>query len=99
MLENVNGFDWDEGNSTKCWDRIPQEDIEYLFLHGEVNVAPDMKHSQDEERFIAWGVSSTGKYMFVAFTLRCRDTEVLIRPVSARYMRDKEVAKYGQKVS
>jgi uncharacterized DUF497 family protein len=99
MLETVNGFDWDEGNSVKCCNRIPQEDIEYLFSQQNVDITPDYKHSEHETRYIAKGVSPTGKYMFVAFTLRQKDGDVLIRPISVRYMNDREVNKYESSVS
>jgi hypothetical protein len=36
MLESVNGFDWDEGNSAKCWNRVSQEEIEHLFQQQDV---------------------------------------------------------------
>ncbi|MBC5798343.1 hypothetical protein H5968_25210 [Sphaerospermopsis sp. LEGE 00249] len=36
MLKSVNGFDWDEGNSAKCWNRVSQEEIEYLFQQPDV---------------------------------------------------------------
>jgi len=47
MLEIVDGFDWDEGNSTKCWNRIPREDIESLFAQKNITVFPDIRHSND----------------------------------------------------
>ena len=99
MLEIVDGFDWDEGNSTKCWNCIPKEDIEYLFTTKNITVLPDMIHSNNEDRYIAIGVSSLGEYMFIVFTLRSKNNEVLIRHISARYMREKEVKKYGQSIS
>ncbi|WP_414562141.1 MULTISPECIES: BrnT family toxin [unclassified Anabaena] len=96
MLESVCGFDWDEGNSAKCWNRVSKEEIEYLFQQPGVLIAPDIKHSQDEDRYLAIGISSQQRYIFVAFTLRNQEDEILIRPISARYMRDTEVQKYGQ---
>jgi uncharacterized DUF497 family protein len=96
MLESVNGFDWDEGNSEKCWKRVPKEDIESLFQQPGILIAPDIKHSQDEERYLAIGVLNQERYIFVAFTFRNKEDEALIRPISARYMRDKEVQKYEQ---
>lgn len=90
MAISVEGFDWDEGNTAKCQKHdLSLEEIEEFF-HGQVFVAPDLKHSQNEERFLAVGRSSSGKPMFVAFTLR----DNLIRPISARYMHEKEARQY-----
>jgi len=40
----------------------------------------DILMTNDEDRYIAIGVSSLGKYMFIAFTLRSKNDKVLIRP-------------------
>ena len=96
MLETVNGFDWDEGNSTKCWNRVSQEEIEYLFHQKDVLITPDIKHSEDEARYLAVGVSCKGRHIFVAFTFRNQQEEILIRPISSRYMHDKEILSYEE---
>ena len=64
------------------------------FLHPAPRVAPDPKHSDDEDRLIAVGRPGTGRPIFVAFTIRTKDKRRLIRPVSARYMHAKEIAAY-----
>jgi uncharacterized protein len=51
-------------------------------------------HSADEDRLIAVGRTSTGRPVFVAFTIRTKDGRRLIRPVTARYMHAKEIAAY-----
>ena len=61
---------------------------------GNPRVAPDLRHSAAEDRFIAVGRNAQGRALLVAFTFRTRDGERLIRPVSARYMHRKEVASY-----
>ena len=61
-------------------------------------IGPDLKHSDLEQRFLALGKDAAGKHMIVAFTFRVV-TETgrrLIRPISARYMHQKEVLKYEQ---
>ena len=91
-------FDWDDGNITKCQKHgVSVEEIEGFFKQEEILVAPDIKHSEDEERFIAIGRSDEGKPMFVAFTIRNLGSNSLLRPISARYMRAKEVRKYEKK--
>ena len=94
MTIPVKDFDWDSGNKAKCLKHGLSVDEIEAFFHGKIFVAPDIKHSQDEERFLAVGRSRAGKSMFVAFTFRNQ----LIRPISARYMHDKEAKQY-EKIS
>jgi uncharacterized protein len=69
-------------------------DIEAL-LRGNCRVAPDVKHSSArEERFIAIGRTAEGRPVFVGYTVRIKSDLKLIRPVTARYMHGKEIARY-----
>jgi uncharacterized DUF497 family protein len=68
-------------------------DIETVFIQGP-DVAPDIKHSSAEQRFIAIGNDAAGRPMFVAFTFRDRDGATFIRPISARRMHKKEIEVY-----
>ncbi len=88
------GFDWDEGNRSKCQKHgLSPHAIEGLFA-GPVAILPDAEHSQEEHRFRAIGRTRQGRAVFVVFTLRRQGDDVLIRPISARYMHDKEVQSY-----
>jgi uncharacterized DUF497 family protein len=88
------GFDWDSGNREKCQKHgLSVGEIE-AFLRATPSVAPDHKHSQGERRFLAVGRNSQGRAMFVVFTLRERSGELLIRPITARYMHRKEIESY-----
>lgn len=92
----VEGFDWDAGNREKCTRHgLTGPQIESLF-HGAPRVAPDVRHSAAEQRFIAVGRISNGRPVFVAFTLRRIDGQTLIRPISARYMHAEEAHRYEQ---
>ena len=94
MNLRVGGFDWDEGNRRKCQKHgVSIAEIEALFS-GAPRVAPDPKHSKEEDRLIAVGRTSSGRALFVGFTLRKRNKRRLIRPVTARYMHAKEIAAY-----
>ena len=96
---DFDGFDWDEGNREKCQKHgVSIGEIESLF-GGVISVAPDVQHSAHEERFKAIGFSKTGRAILVAFTLRTRSGEVLLRPVSARYMHKKEVRHHEKAIS
>src|SRR5271163_4802120 len=94
MHFKVSGFDWNEGNRTKCREHgVSITQIEALFAHNP-RIAPDSKHSADEDRLIAVGRTSTGRPVFVASTIRTKNGHRLIRPVTARYMHAKEIAAY-----
>jgi uncharacterized DUF497 family protein len=62
-------------------------------------VFPDPEHSDREERFKAIGRTEDRRAVFVVFTLRERDGEILIRPISARYMGRKEIVYYEKEVA
>ena len=99
MNPGVNGFDWDDGNREKCRKHgVSIAEIESLFQR-PVSVFPDPVHSRAEERFIAIGTNDKGRYVFLAFTVRRRGGETLIRPISARYMRRKEVDYYEEEAA
>jgi uncharacterized DUF497 family protein len=94
MDEPVIGFDWDDGNVEKCQKHgVSRLEIE-LALGSRPAVAPDLKHSGSEQRYIAVYRNAEGRPMFIAFTFRQTEGGVLIRPVSARYMHKKEAAAY-----
>jgi uncharacterized protein len=88
------GFDWTGGNREKCEKRgVSAPMIESLF-DGPVAVLPDDTHSQSEPRFRAIGWTGAGRSVFVVFTLRERGADLLIRPISARFMHAKEIRRY-----
>jgi uncharacterized protein len=92
----VSRFDWDKGNRAKCEKHgVSIIEIENLFAHSP-RVAPDPKHSVDEDRLIAVGRTSAGRPVFVAFTIRTKNKLRLIRPVTARFMHAKEIAAYEE---
>ena len=94
MLTEMAGFDWDDGNRIKCSKHgVSLHEIEAVFVDGG-QVAPDLRHSGAEARYIAIGHSTIGRWIFVAFTIRMSTGGRLIRPISARYMHAKEVANY-----
>ena len=94
------GFEWDDGNREKCQKHgLTQTDIENIFQQKSVYIAPDPKRSSQEERFLSIGRSRKGKPMIVVFMLRTINKEVLIRPISARYMHQKEARKYEEEIT
>ena len=92
----VSGFDWDDGNRSKCEQHgVSAGDIEAVFVGGP-RVAPDIAHSDQELRSIAVGLNKEGRAIFVAFTFREKNAQMLIRPISARFMHKKESNAYAQ---
>jgi uncharacterized DUF497 family protein len=93
----VDGFDWNSSNTFKNETKhgISRELIE-SFFEGRIWVAPDVKHSHSEDRFLAIGSDPNGRPMIVAFTFRTKGGLKLIRAISARYMHAKEAKKYEQ---
>ncbi len=100
MNLGIDGFDWDSGNSKKIKKHgVLPEDIEGFFQQDSIYVAPDIKHSQKEERYLAVGSSPKGQPMVVVFTFRENEGKRLIRPISARFMHDKEAKRYEEENS
>jgi uncharacterized DUF497 family protein len=98
-LPGASGFDWDEGNREKCRKHgVSVADIEAMFLR-PLAVFPDPEHSRAEERFKSIGTTDQGRHIFVVFTLRKHLAALLIRPISARYMRRKEVEHYEKEIA
>jgi uncharacterized protein len=90
----ANGFEWDKGNRAKCEKHgLSVSVIESLFAR-PIAILPDAAHSQSEHRFRAIGRTDKGRGVFIVFTLRHEGEEVLIRPISARYMHKKEIEAY-----
>ncbi len=92
MILQANGFDWDRGNRGKCEKHgLSVAAIEGLFAR-PLAILPDAAHSQRENRFRAIGRTEKGRGVFIIFTLRRKgkSEDLLIRPISARYMHKKE---------
>jgi len=69
MKFQAGGFDWDDGNRSKCQKHgVSIAEIETLFLHSP-RVAPDPKHSGVEDRLIAVGDQAWGGRC--SWLLRC----------------------------
>jgi uncharacterized DUF497 family protein len=92
-LASAAGFDWDDGNATKSWERhrVSAAECEQVFFNAPLVAAADPGHSEREPRYYALGRTDAGRRLFVAFTLR----GALIRPISARDMSRRERAAYA----
>ena len=98
MLDLFHGFNWDAGNIDKCRKHgVSIDEVENLFDKGDLQIEPDIANSKVEDRFNAIGKTKEGRSIFLVFTIRNHESEILIRPISARYMHRKEIDYYAQK--
>ena len=90
------GFDWDRGNLEKCRKHGISADVIESVFDRPVAILPDETHSRTEQRLRAIGKTAERRAIFVVFTLRQRrrGDDIIIRPISARYMHAKEVKSY-----
>ena len=93
-LDACTGFEWDESNTHKNWERhrVTPEEAEDVFFNEPLVVRADVRHSQRERRYYALGQTSGGRYLFVAFTIR----KSLLRVISARDMNGRERNAYAK---
>ena len=88
ILENVNGFDWDEANVSKNWQRynVTHLECEAIFFNEPLIIISDEAHSNVEDRYYALRKTDLDRFLFVVFTIRGDK----IRVISARDMSRKE---------
>lgn len=93
-LSQLTGFDWDENNRNKNWEKheVLASECEEVFFNLPLLLQPDDAHFQDEPRYYALGHTIAGRRLFIAFTVR-KDK---IRVISARDMSKKERKIYEQ---
>ena len=91
-LQEAKEFEWDQGNLEKNWLKhgVSPIECEQVFFNQSF-IAPDVKHSEQEDRFFALGRTDLDRYLFLVFTLRRHK----IRIISARNMNRKERKIYG----
>jgi uncharacterized DUF497 family protein len=100
MELRVSGFDWDEANSDKCQKHgLSRREAEHVLFNAESLIVRNVKSLSGEERHIAIGTTRAGRFSFVVFTFRTVEGELKLRPISARYMHKKEVAKYAKEIA
>jgi uncharacterized DUF497 family protein len=84
IFHHVNGFEWDEENINKNWEKhkVSHLECEEIFFNEPLIVKKDKEHSNDEIRYFTLGRTNSGRLLFVVFTIR-KDK---IRVISARDM-------------
>lgn len=95
-FSDFEGFDWDEANLTKNWEkhRVTPGECEQVFFNRPLVVGEDSRHSADEARYYALGQTDIQRSLFLVFTVRHRR----IRIISARDMSRKERKVYDEQI-
>ncbi|NBO41006.1 MAG: BrnT family toxin [Betaproteobacteria bacterium] len=90
------GFDWDDGNWPKCGKHgVSRAEIEEVLLNTPA-VMPDPH--PEEPRMRAIGKAIAGRYVFLVFMVRQFNDKLFLRPISARFMHQKEIDHYENKI-
>ena len=94
-LDDCEGFDWDEGNIQKNWQRhkVNRHECEDVFFNPRL-VLDDLRHSQSEMRYTILGNTNMLRHLLIVVTIRRNK----IRIISARDMNKKEREKYEQAI-
>ena len=92
ILERCTGFEWDNGNITKNWDRhdVLTGECEQIFFNKPLVVKRDKKHSVLENRYYVLRRTNMNRLLFAVFTIR----DERIRIISARDMTVSEIGRY-----
>ena len=93
LIETVDGFEWDAGNSEKNWARhqVTQSECEQVFANLPLLLALTMKAGALESRSFALGRTDVARELAVVFTVRGKR----IRVISARPMSRRERKEYA----
>ena len=96
MYSKLTGFQWDEGNLLKNWEKhgVTHLEAEQVFFNEPLIVEDDVKHSQDEPRWYGLGSTDAKRMLMVVFTIRSTE----IRVISARDMNRKERRVYEKEI-
>lgn len=92
LLQAVEGFDWDAGNTLKnvLGHGVSQAEAESMFFNVPLMLEVDAAHSTTERRYHALGSTAADRLLQAAFTIRGRK----LRIISVRDMSRKERIHY-----
>ena len=91
-ISNCTGFEWDQGNITKNWEKhdVSTGECEQTFFNKPIIVQRDKKHYKLENRYYALGKTDVERLLFLVFAIR----NDKIRIISARDMTESEIERY-----
>ena len=89
-------FEWDENKNRINQKKhgISFDEAKTVFYDEEALVIDDPEHSEEEDRFIILGLSSRANLLVVCHC--CRDSDAIIRIISARKATRTESGYYGR---
>lgn len=93
VIENLEGFEWDEGNEQKSFLKhgITPLEAEEAFFNPNF-MSADASHSQKEKRYRLLGRTNNNKVLIIVFTIRNNK----VRIISSRLANKKERIIYAQ---
>jgi hypothetical protein len=93
-FDNLVGFDWDEGNKQKNWEKhqVDYRECEEVFFNKPLLIGDDTNHSFQQQRYYALGRTDMARTLFLVFTVRNNK----VRVISARDQSKKERKIYEQ---
>lgn len=96
LLELLISFEWDAANSEKNSRKhdVDYKESEEIFINDDVIIAPDVRHSQKEERLYVFGKTNNERKLAIAFTIRKHK----VRVIMARDMSKKERLWYEKEI-
>ena len=94
-LDQVTGFQWDDGNIDKnlLKHQVQNWECEQIFFNEPLLILDDPRHSLLEKRWAAFGRTDGGRLLTIVFTQRGDR----IRVISARDMSRKETKYYEER--
>ena len=96
QFSSIASFQWDEGNSQKSAQKhdVHPTEAEEFFFNTTLIISNDDKHSRDEKRYLALGMTNKKRFLTVIFTLR--ESCTLSRIISSRDQHQKERIVYAK---
>ena len=93
LIETVEGFEWDAGNSEKNWKRhqVTQAECEQVFANLPLLLSVTAKAGEVESRYFALGRTDVARELTAVFTVRGKR----VRVISARPMSRRERKEYA----
>jgi len=95
VIRGLVGFEWDEANRRKSEMKhgIAAPEAEEVLLNDPL-CQVDERHSDDEQRYVALGVTNDGRRLFISFTVRRNRLRIIsVRPMSRKERTAYEEAK------
>jgi len=96
ILPKPIAFEWDKGNINKNLKKhnVTDKEAEEVFGNKPLRIFEDIKHSGEEQRFVAYGKTDSKRSLVMVFTLR----KEKIRVISARNQSKKERREYEKQI-